>query len=75
MTHPPMAVPVIPAVFPRLTRLALALAASLVLLPAVASAQTLYGSVTGTIADDSGGSVPGVTVTLVNDGTAWRPAP
>ena len=32
-------------------------------------AQTLYGSVTGTILDSSGAAVPGATVSLTNEGT------
>jgi outer membrane receptor protein involved in Fe transport len=34
-----------------------------------APAQTLYGSVTGTITDGTGAAVPGATVTLKNEGT------
>ncbi len=39
------------------------------LLPASLSAQALYGSVTGSVTDDSGGSIPGVTVTLASETT------
>jgi hypothetical protein len=39
------------------------------LLPASLSAQALYGSVTGTVTDDSGGAIPGVTVTLTSETT------
>jgi outer membrane receptor protein involved in Fe transport len=37
--------------------------------PATAAAQALYGSITGTITDSSGGTVPGVTVTITNEDT------
>jgi hypothetical protein len=32
-------------------------------------AQTLYGGITGTVADDSGAAVPGATVSVKNEGT------
>src|SRR5918993_3471464 len=38
-------------------------------LPALASAQTTLGRVTGTVLDQSGGVLPGATVTLTNSGT------
>jgi hypothetical protein len=41
-----------------------------VLLPTVASAQALYGSVTGTVKDTSGATVPGATVSILNTQTA-----
>lgn len=67
---PSLEVPVTPATVMILrVRLAVVLAAALWLLPAAVSGQALYGSVTGTIADDSGASVPGVTVDLTNEGT------
>jgi outer membrane receptor protein involved in Fe transport len=39
---------------------------------AAVDAQTLYGSVTGTVADDSGAAVPGANVTAVNEGTGLQ---
>ena len=49
--------------------LAIALAAAVALLPANASAQALYGTIAGTVTDDSGASIPGATVTVLNQGT------
>jgi outer membrane receptor protein involved in Fe transport len=49
--------------------MAMALAATIWLLPAPASAQALYGSLTGTIADGSGAAVPGATLTIKNEDT------
>jgi hypothetical protein len=46
-----------------------ALAAVLFLSPGAASAQALYGSVTGVISDTSGAAVPGATVTITNTET------
>ena len=40
------------------------------MLPAVSDAQQLYGSVTGTVKDESGAAIPGATVAIVSDGTA-----
>lgn len=40
------------------------------LLPALASAQALYGSITGTVKDTSGATVPGATVSILNTQTA-----
>ena len=37
-----------------------------------ASAQVLYGGVTGQVVDQQGGALPGVTVTLTNTGTSAR---
>jgi hypothetical protein len=45
--------------------------ASAVIRPTL-SAQVLYGSVTGTVADESGAVVPGAKVLLVNDETGLR---
>ncbi len=41
----------------------------LVMLPAIAAAQTTLGSVAGTVVDQSGAVLPGATVTLANTGT------
>ena len=49
--------------------IAVALAATISLLPGPAAAQALYGSVTGTIADGTGAAVPGATVTIKNEDT------
>ncbi|MCC6163880.1 MAG: TonB-dependent receptor [Acidobacteria bacterium] len=49
--------------------MAVALAAALALVPASASAQALYGTIAGTVVDDSGAAIPGATVTVVNQGT------
>ena len=46
-----------------------AIAAAIVCLPLPAGAQALYGSLTGTISDVSGGGVPGATVTIKNEDT------
>ncbi len=45
------------------------LAAALGFLPATATAQVLYGSVTGNITDGSGAAVPGATVTIKDEAT------
>jgi outer membrane receptor protein involved in Fe transport len=50
--------------------IAVALAATIWLLPAPAAAQALYGTLTGTIGDGSGAAVPGATVTIKNENTA-----
>ncbi|WP_162271402.1 TonB-dependent receptor [Luteitalea pratensis] len=42
------------------------------LLPANASAQALYGTIAGTVTDDSGAAIPGATVTVVNEGTGLQ---
>jgi hypothetical protein len=52
-------------------RRALALGAVLcVALATLASAQSTTGRISGTVADSSGGVLPGVTVTVINEGTA-----
>jgi hypothetical protein len=60
--------------FPRFTLkvvLALAIVAALIA-PLPASAQTLYGSIVGTVQDSTGAAVPGATVTATNTGTALK---
>ncbi|MPY91156.1 MAG: hypothetical protein GEU99_25000 [Luteitalea sp.] len=52
--------------------LAVALTATLGPLSSRTFAQALYGSVTGTVADDSDAGVPGVTIILANDGTGLQ---
>ena len=42
------------------------------LAPSSTSAQTLYGSIVGTVADESGAPVPGATVVATNTGTGLR---
>jgi len=44
--------------------LASMLAVLVVLSPANAAAQALYGTLTGTVVDDSGAAIPGATVTV-----------
>ena len=51
--------------------LALAIVAAL-LVPLPASAQTLYGSIIGTVKDTTGAAVPGATVTATNTGTGLK---
>jgi hypothetical protein len=46
--------------------LALAVAALVLLCPAPALAQALYGTIAGAVVDDSGAAVPGATVTVLN---------
>jgi hypothetical protein len=48
------------------------LACAFLALPGIAHAQALYGSVTGTVTDNSGASIPGVTVTVTNEGTGLK---
>ena len=48
---------------------AAALVAAIGFLPATATAQVLYGSVTGNITDGSGAAVPGATVTIKDEAT------
>src|SRR5688572_4859892 len=50
---------------------ALAIAA-LSLVPSPVTAQALYGAIVGTVADESGAAVPGVTVSATNTGTGLK---
>jgi outer membrane receptor protein involved in Fe transport len=52
-----------------LLRLSAIALASLWLGTATAHAQALYGTVTGQVMDDTGGAIPGATVTITNEGT------
>jgi hypothetical protein len=47
----------------------IAAAAAVLLMPAPASAQILYGSLTGAVTDQQKAAMPGVTVTAINTGT------
>jgi hypothetical protein len=47
----------------------IAAAAAVMLVPAPAAAQALYGSLTGTVTDQQKAAMPGVTVTAINTGT------
>jgi hypothetical protein len=51
------------------TGIGVALAAALLLIPGTAAAQVLYGSMTGTIVDGTGASVPGATISIKDEGT------
>ena len=55
----------------RVLILALVVCTSLAL-PAIVSAQALYGSLTGTVSDNTGAAIPGVTVTVTNEGTGLK---
>ena len=46
--------------------------AVLLSLPAAGLAQTISGQISGRVTDASGGVLPGVTVTIVNDGTGFK---
>jgi hypothetical protein len=46
--------------------------AAVVSAPALTNAQTLYGSITGTVNDPQGAALPGVTVTAINTGTGLK---
>jgi hypothetical protein len=50
--------------------LALALATTLLLLPRIANAQAVTGTIFGTVTDNSGAVMPGVTVTVTNVDTS-----
>ncbi|MFO7694850.1 MAG: carboxypeptidase-like regulatory domain-containing protein, partial [Vicinamibacterales bacterium] len=47
----------------------IAAAAAVLLMPAPAAAQALYGSLTGAVTDQQKAAMPGVTVTATNTGT------
>jgi outer membrane receptor protein involved in Fe transport len=49
--------------------MAIALAATIWLLPTAATAQALYGSMTGTVADGTGASIPGASVSIKDEAT------
>jgi outer membrane receptor protein involved in Fe transport len=49
--------------------MAIALAATIWLLPTAAGAQALYGSMTGTVADGTGAAVPGANVSIKDEAT------
>ena len=53
-------------------RVAVILLAALLLTSPWASAQVLYGGVTGQVTDQQGGALPGVTVTATNTGTTTK---
>ena len=53
----------------RFLGMAAAMLAFAVAISSPAYAQTLYGSVVGTVLDQSGASVPNVTITITNKGT------
>jgi hypothetical protein len=57
--------------FPLKAAMAIAIAAAL-LVPLPASAQTLYGSIVGTVSDPQGAAIPGATVTATNTGTGLK---
>src|SRR5512134_566674 len=55
-----------------LLKAALALAIIAALTPLPASAQALYGSITGTVTDQQGAPIPGASVTATNTGTGLQ---
>jgi len=52
-----------------LIAIALLVLLKIVAAPAAASAQVLYGSLVGTVTDESGAAVPGATVTITHHET------
>ena len=60
------------SVWDRLSRRCSAFVVAVLLsLPAAGAAQTISGQISGRITDSSGGVLPGVTVTIVNEGTGF----
>ncbi len=55
-----------------LPALSVSLCAALLMQPPAGVAQTVYGSIVGTVTDASGGGIPGAKVTLTNNGTNER---
>ena len=58
--------------FRKLMFVAVALVTLLALWPRTGQAQTVYGSIAGTVLDASGGAIPGAAVTLTNTGTGEK---
>jgi outer membrane receptor protein involved in Fe transport len=56
----------------KLTMALAVLAMAVALAPLPANAQALYGSIVGTVADESGAPVPGATVVATNTGTSLK---
>jgi hypothetical protein len=56
----------------KLTMALAVLAMAVALAPLSANAQALYGSIVGTVADESGAPVPGATVVATNTGTSLK---
>jgi hypothetical protein len=56
----------------RIIRVATLLQFSLLTISQVASAQTLYGSLTGNVTDSSGGSVPNAKIEILNVATGTQ---
>ena len=50
-----------------ITLVALSLLVALVALPGTTSAQSITGSISGSVVDESGGVIPGADVTVINE--------